>query len=331
MSKINIQEADEAVVLYSASDKLAQVISDDYRLLQVMCRFGISLGYGDKTIGEVCKKFDIDDNTFLCILNYVKEGSVNKPQKVDDIKLDTLLNYLKKTHRYFLDYQLPAIRRKLISAIDCSVKNEIAFLVLKFYDEYVEEVRKHMNMEETGVFSSVEQLINGVNTFSDNSKDHLVSRHHETIERKLRELKRLFMQYYPQSENDNELISVIIEIYRTEEELETHCMIEDNIFIPAVRRFEHAARVRKSAKPKDNLYNDDEGRDDQLSQREKDIVISVAKGLSNKEIADTLCLSINTVTTHRRNIARKLQIHSSAGITIYAIVNKLVTLEEVNV
>jgi regulator of cell morphogenesis and NO signaling len=57
----------------------------------------------------------------------------------------------------------------------------------------------------------------------------------------------------------------------------------------------------------------------------------VAKGMANKEIADHLCISVNTVTTHRRNIARKLSIHSSAGVTIYAIVNKLVTLDEVNV
>ena len=71
--------------------------------------------------------------------------------------------------------------------------------------------------------------------------------------------------------------------------------------------------------------------ENQLSQREKEIVICVAKGMQNKEIADKLCLSVNTVTTHRRNIARKLQIHSSAGITIYAIVNKLVTLQEVHV
>jgi DNA-binding NarL/FixJ family response regulator len=68
-----------------------------------------------------------------------------------------------------------------------------------------------------------------------------------------------------------------------------------------------------------------------LSEREKEIVICVAKGLSNKEIADTLFLSVNTVTTHRRNIAKKLRIHSPAGITIYAIVNKLITLEEVNI
>lgn len=68
-----------------------------------------------------------------------------------------------------------------------------------------------------------------------------------------------------------------------------------------------------------------------LSAREKEIVICVAKGMSNKEIADRLCLSVNTVTTHRRNIARKLDIHSPAGITIYAIVNKLVSIGEVNI
>ena len=66
-----------------------------------------------------------------------------------------------------------------------------------------------------------------------------------------------------------------------------------------------------------------------LSQREKEIITYVVKGLTNKEIADKLCLSVHTVITHRRNIARKLQIHSPAGLTIYAIVNKLVELKDV--
>ena len=66
-----------------------------------------------------------------------------------------------------------------------------------------------------------------------------------------------------------------------------------------------------------------------LSQREKEIITLVVKGLTNKEIADQLYLSIHTVITHRRNIARKLQIHSPAGLTIYAIVNKLVELKDV--
>lgn len=66
-----------------------------------------------------------------------------------------------------------------------------------------------------------------------------------------------------------------------------------------------------------------------LSQREKEIVVCVVKGMTNKEIAENLFLSIHTVITHRRNISKKLQIHSAAGLTIYAIVNKLVTLNDV--
>lgn len=66
-----------------------------------------------------------------------------------------------------------------------------------------------------------------------------------------------------------------------------------------------------------------------LSQREKEIVAYIAKGYTNKQIADALCLSSHTVITHRRNIASKLQIHSPAGLTIYAVVNKLVKLEEI--
>ena len=62
---------------------------------------------------------------------------------------------------------------------------------------------------------------------------------------------------------------------------------------------------------------------------EKEIVVCVVKGMTNKEIAENLFLSIHTVITHRRNISKKLQIHSAAGLTIYAIVNKLVTLNDV--
>jgi DNA-binding NarL/FixJ family response regulator len=66
-----------------------------------------------------------------------------------------------------------------------------------------------------------------------------------------------------------------------------------------------------------------------LSTREKEIVVCVVKGMTNRAIADRLFLSAHTVITHRRNIARKLQIHSASGLTVYAIVNKLIELSEV--
>lgn len=66
-----------------------------------------------------------------------------------------------------------------------------------------------------------------------------------------------------------------------------------------------------------------------LSIREKEIISWVVRGLTNQEIADKLFLSIHTVITHRRNIARKLEIHSATGLTIYAIVNKIVDISDI--
>lgn len=67
----------------------------------------------------------------------------------------------------------------------------------------------------------------------------------------------------------------------------------------------------------------------ELSAREKEIIVCVVKGMINKQIADELNISTHTVITHRKNIANKLKIHSPAGLTIYAIVNKLVDLSEI--
>ena len=79
------------------------------------------------------------------------------------------------------------------------------------------------------------------------------------------------------------------------------------------------------------LINREDSDDEQetLTDREKEVVICIVKGMTNKEIADHLFLSVHTVNTHRKNITKKLQIHSASGLTIYAIVNKLVDINEI--
>lgn len=78
-----------------------------------------------------------------------------------------------------------------------------------------------------------------------------------------------------------------------------------------------------------NVSDEEDSDRETLSQREKEILGCVVKGMTNKEIAEKLYISVHTVITHRRNITRKLQVHSAAGLTIYAIVNKLVDISEV--
>ena len=90
-----------------------------------------------------------------------------------------------------------------------------------------------------------------------------------------------------------------------------------------------AAKLNGLMRTDEESDEEKESEADTLSQREKEIVTCIVKGMTNKAIAEQLFLSIHTVITHRRNIARKLQIHSSAGLTIYAIVNKLVELSDI--
>lgn len=313
--------------VFKSTDKLSFVIQNDYRLLQVMGRFGMTIGFGEKTILDVCQQCNVDVNAFLAVMNYVKNNTIDSIGSISSKEgVASLLKYLKNSHRYFLDYQFPSMRRSLIDSIE--MQNEIAFLVLKYYDIYVEEVRLHMANEDDTTFAWVELMLNDDSTLSESGQ--LLSRHHDSIEKKLGELKKLFLQYYPQKDNNNELNSVVIELYRTEEELRSHCLIEDNLFTPAVRKLENRQKQNRVKLSEEQNENNEMPKTDLLSEREKEIVACVAKGLSNKEIAEYLFLSINTVTTHRRNIAKKLSIHSSAGITIYAIVNHLVKIEDVS-
>ena len=137
---------------YKPNDKMIDLISDNYSLLQVMSRFGLSLGFGDKTVKEVCELNGVDCRTFLIVVNFIAEGFSRLDGDDGEISIPGLIDYLRQAHIYFLDFSLPAIRRKLIEAIDCS-QDDVAFLILKFFDEYTREVRKHMDYEEKTVLS----------------------------------------------------------------------------------------------------------------------------------------------------------------------------------
>ena len=73
----------------------------------------------------------------------------------------------------------------------------------------------------------------------------------------------------------------------------------------------------------------DKNDDVELSKREVDVLVVVAKGLMNKEIADQMNISIHTVISHRKNITRKTGIKSVPGLTVYALLNNLIDETEV--
>ncbi len=311
--------------MYEADDKMISLIADNYNLLESLGRFGINLGFGDKTVKEVCEDQGVDTYTFLAIVNY----SINGYREFDDndrMSVPTLIHYLKASHEYFLDYQLPNIRKELKEALDDS--DNLARLIMKMYDSYAHEIRTHMKYEEQTVFPYVNTLLSkevkgdyDIETFS---------KHHGQTTQKLRELKNIIIKYLPSNTQRNNLLTTVLyDLYKNEEWLGQHAEVEDYIFIPAIRRLERKLKQNDVSVKISKMISQGPESNEALSEREKDVIISLVQGMTNKEIADHLCISTNTVITHRRNIARKLQIHSPAGLTIYAIVNNLVDISSV--
>ena len=308
---------------YTKEDRLFEMICSDYQLLNIISRFGLNLGFEEKTISEVCNENSIDCNTFLAIINFTKNDGENI-WHLNNISLQTLCDYLKQSHSYYLDFQLPAIRRKLIEAIGVLPANEIASLILKFYDEYCIEVQKHLKTEDQDIFPYVEKLIKGEVEPKKNHAEAMTTLHRRPVEQKLSELKELIIKYFKSNSNNYLVNSVLYDIFLLEKDLICHSKLETQVFMEEVKNLENKYKENPYLIQKTNSEDKEI-----LSEREKDVIVCVVKGMTNKAIADKLFISINTVTTHRRNIAKKLNIHSSAGLTIYAIMNKLVDIKEV--
>lgn len=214
---------------------MIDLISDNYNLLQVMSRFGLSLGFGDKTVKEVCEMNKVDCPTFLAVVNFVVEGYSRMDEGGNELSIPALVAYLRQAHIYFLDFCLPGIRRKLIYAIDCS-DDDVSFLILKFFDEYMREVRKHMEYEEKTVFKYVDDLLDGQRP--KNYQISTFSKHHDSISEKLTELKNILIKYCPDKANKSMLNAALFDIYTCEEGLDSHCKIEDYLFVPAILKLE---------------------------------------------------------------------------------------------
>lgn len=311
--------------MYEPDDKMISLIRDNYNLLQSLGSFGISLGFGDKTVSQVCEEQHVDTYTFLAVVNF----NINGYRDFDDatrLSMPTLLQYLKASHDYFIGFQLPFIRKELVDALDD--KDNLARLILKLYDEYARSITAHMKYEEKNVYPYVEALLQG-KPVTDFEID-MYSKHHGQESSKLRELKSIIIKYLPSDGlHNNQLSATLYDIYNNEEWLSLHAQVEDEIFIPAVRRLEQKLKQSDVTAKISNMIGKNVDGTEALGEREKDVIVALVQGMTNKEIADHLCISVNTVITHRRNIARKLQIHSPAGLTIYAIVNNLVDISSV--
>lgn len=220
---------------YKPHDKMSDLVCENYQVLLIMSRFGIALGFGDKSIDQVCTLNGVHTATFLAIVNMMLDEEPLPADQYPNISIESFVGYLHNSHDYFLGFRLSAIRRKLMEALDYRL-GDVSMAIMRFFDEYVGEVRKHMLYEEQTLFPYVHRLLAGEKP-AGYDIDRF-ERQHNSVEAKMTELKNILIKYYPAKEH-NALNDVMFDIFTTEADLASHNFVENNLFVPLVKSVEN--------------------------------------------------------------------------------------------
>ncbi len=225
----------------TASDQMVGLVNEDFNILPILSRFSIPLGFGSKTIGEVCDDAGIDTSTFLLIVNFILSGKTDKIESSIDTAVG-IVDFLHNSHDYFLGYKFPHIRHNLLEALDAG-HSDINPAIMKFFDEYLNQVKKHFSYEERKVWPYIRGLQNGSEQSAYNIE--IFKKNHDEIGEKLSDLKNIILRYYTTS-MPNKMYDALVDIYNCEEDLNSHRDIENRILVPMIAEIE-LRRQGKSA------------------------------------------------------------------------------------
>lgn len=227
------------------SMKLADLIELNYRLLDVLSRLGVGLGFGEHTITDACRTFGISESAFLLICNeYTFEGYVPGQELLSSADAEDIMKYLHNSHMYYMDREMEHLRSslaRLLAPVDAAQRK----VVEKFFADYKAEVKNHFDYEEDVVFPYVNALLEGAsrNGYSIGQFEE----NHSNIDEKLNDLKNIVMKYLPDVCDPVLRNEVLYHIFYLEDDLHHHTLIEDNVLVPMVDLLERKF-VREAGK-----------------------------------------------------------------------------------
>ena len=230
---------DEEIAPHS---RLADVIMKNERLLLVIERFGISLGFGDKTIQEVCELYDLNMTLILAVMNLFLNNQVNTKEVLTGEMLPGLIGYLRRAHHYYLNQKLPFVNELIEHFIE-RTENPDTRLIQTFFKEYAREVDEHMHLEDSIVFPYIQALYNRSCGQPYEKKDLKYSmdkflKHHSDIEGKLNDLTHLLIKHFPPTKDHFYRNMILLELFELQYDLNDHSYAEEQILVPLVKQLE---------------------------------------------------------------------------------------------
>jgi len=236
------------------NNKMVDLIHKNYVLISVLNRFGISLGFGDKTIREVCEEKEINVRFFLEITNSFLDDDYFPREHLKTFPLQLIVDYLRKTHQYYLGNKIPEIETIISGRISpCYENSEHNYLLNKFFREYKNELVTHIRREDEKVFPyalRVEQFYlgkGGNDSILQEIKDYSIHDYlneHDNIEEKLYDLKNIIIKYLPPPKNLELCYQVLADLFNLEKDMYDHSRIEEKVFVPKVAVMEDAIRKK---------------------------------------------------------------------------------------
>ncbi len=234
--------------LFNENNKLAAVIHKDHSLLPVINRLGIKLGFGDRTIRNICEEKGIDLNFFIETINVFHHEAYFPEKRLLDFQVSMVIDYLAKTHQYYIDFLIPEndrlIELFLSGNPDESTENN---LVRKFYAKFKEEFVIHINFEERVMFPYILELNSVIENpltrpnFRQKYPDYSISgfeKEHSAMDDKMDDLKNIIIRYLPPNYDQNWGNAFLSNLFLFEKDLKNHSRIEDHILLPKVKQLE---------------------------------------------------------------------------------------------
>jgi regulator of cell morphogenesis and NO signaling len=235
---------------FRISTRMADIIHRNYLLLPVLNRFDIQLGFGDKTVGEICTERGVNTEFFLVIVNSFHDHDYFPLEQLSGFPIQLIIDYIRKSQSYYLDIKVPQIEKLIHTlGIDAPQKQKKQLhLIEQFFSDYKKELIDHIQEEEDSIYPYAlsidkafqENSINPEHVIAiKNNPINVYAKKHNNVEDKLFDLKNILIKYLPPILDNTLSNSLLIELFRLERDLNDHARIEDKVLFPKVQLIEN--------------------------------------------------------------------------------------------
>jgi regulator of cell morphogenesis and NO signaling len=232
--------------IFNKDDKMSSLVTGNYNLLPVINRFGIHLGFKEKTIGELCEEQNIHTDFFLAIVNTYNDENYFPHSELLSFSPFLIIDYLMTTHQYYITYVLPKIERLLNQVLltcekDCSSLK----MINSFYQKYKVELLLHFQQEDEKVFPYIKELYTTKVIKNPGNTLAVFENEHTNVEVKLSDLRNLIIKYLEPNYDSNAMNEFLFALFQFEKDIYDHARIEDKILNVQVLKFEKQLKKLK--------------------------------------------------------------------------------------